>query len=710
MIRINIFTLISLLTVFWISFSPVSAVANPIQISALLPRSENRALMPITDQLQSLIGITPAPSSPPGPTNKGDDTEESTTEPQETFGVRALNLLINDFDVLCSQSKNLATNFTAGTDLSTWLDYQTADQRHIDRWHSISQDVLIVIGIPFLIALVSDFALTPLRRLLIRRRPQFLSQRLLVLLGLITVKILPVILFVGSSLTLLDHFETQKLQRFVILNIIYAMTLNRLVIALIRISLTPKSETLRLIPVSTAQAESTYRWMSSLSFVIIYGYFFTDVARAIYIPASAILVFNHLVGLVVVIMAIAMILQKKAALASALRGSLAAKQPNLSMLQSLRLWFARRWHVLAIAYLIVGFGMTLLDVQNGYNLMLRGTVLTALILVVLRFLLLGLERSIKTDASKKIPLHRIFLIFILRCILWITAVLAIAASWGADLVAFFVTPLGQRLLGASFSIGVTIGLTALLYEGLHVASERQLNRRDAEGKPVPASARMRTLLPMLRNTALIFFAAIIGLVSLSEAGINIAPLLAGAGVVGVAIGFGSQTLVKDFLTGLFIIVENTIAIGDVVKIGDHAGTVEAMSLRTLRLRDNDGAMHILPFSEVSQIINMTKDFAFAVIDIGVSYTADLDHVMAVMRSVGDALQQDPIFKRVILEPIEILGIEKLGDSSIILRARLRTRAGKQWDVKRILLLKMKQRFDKEGIEIPYPIVTQLHKA
>jgi small conductance mechanosensitive channel len=249
----------------------------------------------------------------------------------------------------------------------------------------------------------------------------------------------------------------------------------------------------------------------------------------------------------------------------------------------------------------------------------------------------------------------------------------------------------------------------LIYEGCNRTIEKHLNRRDADGKALQASARMRTLLPMIRNMVFVFFAVIVGFVTLSEAGFNIGPLLAGAGVVGVAVGFGSQALVKDFLTGLFIVIENTIAVGDVVKIGSHSGVVESISFRTLRLRDNEGALHILPFSIVTDIVNMTRDFAFAVINVGVSYSSDLEHVMRVIRAVGEDLQKDPVFKRVILEPIEILGVDSLGDSSITISSRLRTRPGKQWDVRRMFLLKLKQAFDKEKIEIPFPTVTSIQK-
>jgi small conductance mechanosensitive channel len=298
--------------------------------------------------------------------------------------------------------------------------------------------------------------------------------------------------------------------------------------------------------------------------------------------------------------------------------------------------------------------------------------------------------------------------FFVRAAIWLLAGVCIAASWGADILAVLATPFGHRLTGSLFSIGVTIVLLTLLYRFFNTAVDRHLHRKDTDGQLVAASARARTLLPMLRNTIFIVFAVVVALVILSELGVNIGPLLAGAGVIGVAIGFGSQTLVKDFLTGLFIVLEGAIAVGDVVKVGaNHSGVVEAMSVRTLRLRDSDGAVHILPYSEVSQIVNMTKDFAYALITVGVAYNSDLRHVMEVIKAVGEDLQQDAKLKNSIIDPIEVLGVDSFGDSAIMIQARIRTRSGRQWDVKRALLLHLKERFDVEKIEIPYPTVVQL---
>jgi small conductance mechanosensitive channel len=185
--------------------------------------------------------------------------------------------------------------------------------------------------------------------------------------------------------------------------------------------------------------------------------------------------------------------------------------------------------------------------------------------------------------------------------------------------------------------------------------------------------------------------------------------MAGAGVIGVAIGFGSQTLVKDFLTGLFIILENTIAVGDNIKIGEHGGVVESIAIRTVRLRDANGALHIIPFSEITRLINQTKIFSFAVIDIGVAYDSNLRLAMNVMRDVGVKMTRDAAWQDVILDEPEVLGIEQLGDFSITLRCRIKTKAGKQWDVKREYMLRIKERFDIENIEIPFPTVMHIHQ-
>lgn len=194
---------------------------------------------------------------------------------------------------------------------------------------------------------------------------------------------------------------------------------------------------------------------------------------------------------------------------------------------------------------------------------------------------------------------------------------------------------------------------------------------------------------------------------LSQIGVSIAPLLAGAGVVGVAVGFGSQALVKDVITGLFILIEDQVAVGDVVDLGkEHKGVVEAISIRTIRLRDQTGAVHTVPFSEVTTVKNMTKDFAYAVARITVAYREDTDRVTEILREVCDQLKADAELQPWILDPFDYQGIDSLDESSVALVLRVRTVAGKQFTVGRALNRLIKMAFEKHGIAMrdPAPMV------
>jgi moderate conductance mechanosensitive channel len=188
------------------------------------------------------------------------------------------------------------------------------------------------------------------------------------------------------------------------------------------------------------------------------------------------------------------------------------------------------------------------------------------------------------------------------------------------------------------------------------------------------------------------------LVVLSQIGLNIAPLLAGAGVVGLAIGFGSQALVKDIITGLFILIEDQIAVGDIIDVGkDHRGTVEAISIRTIRLRDQAAIVHTVPFSEVSSIKNLSKGFAYAVTRIAISYSEDIDRVVEILRGVGDQLKEDEKVAPFILEALDYQGVDSLDDTGVVLLMRIRTVPGKHMLVGRAFNRLVKMAFDKHRV-------------
>jgi small conductance mechanosensitive channel len=221
----------------------------------------------------------------------------------------------------------------------------------------------------------------------------------------------------------------------------------------------------------------------------------------------------------------------------------------------------------------------------------------------------------------------------------------------------------------------------------------------------PASPRERTLLTLLRNAASIAIAIITLMVTLSELGLDIAPLLASAGVLGLAIGFGAQRLVQDIITGIFIQFENAINVGDVVTVGGITGSVEKLTIRSVSLRDVNGVFHIVPFSSVDMVSNFMRGFSFHVADIGIAYSEDIDEAKGLMFEAFNDVKGNPAFARDVLGPLEWFGVNQLGDSAIVLRARIRTRPGAQWGVGRAYNEAVKKRFDASGVEIPFPHMT-----
>jgi moderate conductance mechanosensitive channel len=222
---------------------------------------------------------------------------------------------------------------------------------------------------------------------------------------------------------------------------------------------------------------------------------------------------------------------------------------------------------------------------------------------------------------------------------------------------------------------------------------------------VDAVRRAETVGRVVRYLITVVVSAMALMMVLAEVGVSLAPILGAAGVVGLAVGFGAQSLVKDYFTGFFILFEDQVRTGDVVRIADIAGAVEDITLRHVRLRDYDGTVHFVPNSLITTVSNMSRGFAQAVVDIGVAYREDLDEVFAVMRDVASTLRADPAFAERILGDLDVAGVERWDDSAVALRCRFKVQPLAQWEVRREYLRRLKKAFDERGIEIPFPHVT-----
>jgi len=217
--------------------------------------------------------------------------------------------------------------------------------------------------------------------------------------------------------------------------------------------------------------------------------------------------------------------------------------------------------------------------------------------------------------------------------------------------------------------------------------------------------RAETLGRVIRYLISVVVTLVAGMLVLAEVGISVAPILGAAGVVGLAVGFGAQSLVKDYFTGFFLLLENQIRQGDVVKLDGHAGLVEEITLRYVQLRDYDGNVHIVPNGQVTTVVNMSRAFAYAVVDAGVAYRENVDDVMEVMRRTGATMREDPAMGPRILADLDIAGVDSWGDSAVVIRCRFKTLPLEQWTVKREFLRRLKAAFDEAGIEIPFPHLT-----
>ncbi len=231
----------------------------------------------------------------------------------------------------------------------------------------------------------------------------------------------------------------------------------------------------------------------------------------------------------------------------------------------------------------------------------------------------------------------------------------------------------------------------------------------AEKKPNTDSSelekRINTLTGIVHGLIRIILWSVFIMILLKQIGINITPILASAGILGLAVGFGAQELVRDFISGFFILLENQIRTGDVAIINGTGGLVEKIELRTITLRDFSGVVHIFQNGKINSLSNMTKEWSAIVLDIGVAYKEKIEAVMGFMQQAGDEMRKDTKFSPDILEPIEIFGLDKFGDSALVIKARIKTKPGMQWAIGREYRKRLKAIFDREKIEIPFPHTT-----
>jgi moderate conductance mechanosensitive channel len=628
------------------------------------------------------------------------------TQPKKPEGMELLGRLSRQIDAFTGDILTGAAVVIDAPWLIRWAREQVHDPAARQRWIEAVTAFVLIFG-------AAGMAEWALRSVIARARPKFPVRRrdtravrgLFALLALVF-DLVPLLVFAaiayGAVAMVLDPLSATRIT----LSVLAVATIEaRLILCLARAVLLPADEGALFLPIAAETRNYLYIWVKRFTFWGIYGYAVPEAAWWLGIPGPLYTLMLNLAGLVLALLAIIFLLQNRPSIADWIGGD----GLSASGWTRVRRTLADIWQLLAIFYIAGLYAIYALRIEGGFVYVARATALSVVVVVAARVIarsIRSLSRrgfaispqlksqfpTLEQRANRYVPI----LTGLAGGALYILAGLAVLQAWEISAFAWLDSDLARRLGGDLLSIGMIVLAALAVWEIFASAIEHYLGKIDAGG--VPRRTRIRTLLPLLRTAMLSLILVMSTLIILSHLGINIAPLLAGAGVVGVAIGFGSQALVKDVITGLFILAEDQLAVGDIVDVGkDHAGMVEAISVRTIRLRDQAGTVHTVPFSEVTSIKNMTREFAYVVARITISYGEDIDRVVEILRQVSVELKEDDLLREVILDPFEYLGVDALNDSSVVLLIRIRTLPSKQFAVGRAFNRLVKIAFDKHSV-------------
>jgi small-conductance mechanosensitive channel len=542
-----------------------------------------------------------------------------------------------------------------------------------------------------------------------------LALRLPYVLARLVLDLLPVICFAAvGNLLLATDIGREPTSRVVILAMVNAYVLYSTILYVTAAVISPSSSQPSLLVIRNETAAYFDVWWTRIVAVTVFGIALANIALLLGLYRPAYVAVVRLVMLVVHLFVVIIILQCRRSIADAIR----APEDETGPFAMLRNRLADIWHIPAIILNLALWAVWALQVQNGCALLLRYFFAGVAVLAIARLasiaVMTALDRifrispeflrqfpGLEARANRYFPLLRATVSGVIAVI----TLIALLEVWGIDATEWFSSDhIGGRLLSALVTIGIAAVVALAIWEATNAAIDQHLVRLSREGRYARA-ARLRTFLPMLRTTLLSIIITVVALTALSELGVNIAPLLAGAGIVGIAIGFGSQKLVQDLITGLFLLLENAMQVGDTVTVSGLSGVVENLSIRTIRLRAGDGSIHIVPFSSVTSVTNTNRGIGNAAVSVNVAYKEDTDRVGAVLKEIAADMRKDPAFKPMIRGNLDLWGVDKVDASMATIVGQIECTDVGRWPVQREFYRRMKKRFQELDIEIARPSQT-----
>jgi len=467
---------------------------------------------------------------------------------------------------------------------------------------------------------------------------------------------------------------------------------------------------LRLLPMSDELAKYWNAWLVRIVAAAGYGTLLVGPVMAAALSPALGRLASMVIMLAVYVYAVRVIWQNR----RSVRERLNRHAAGAATFVGSRLHFLSRvWHVLGIGYFTILLVVSQIDPTNALPFMARATAQTLLVIGVGSLLILLLNAvlakpiQLSEDLRRRLPLLEArvnaYVPAILKVVGWIiriVVVLLILDAWHAfDLSRWLASDAGGAAIKVVLNIVIVLLIAALAWTVIASIIEHRLSQREGRGMP---SARERTLLALFRNAALIVIVAMTLMVLLSQIGIDVGPLIAGAGVVGLAIGFGAQKLVQDIITGVFIQLENGMNENDVVQVAGVFGTVERMTIRSVGIRTLDGGYHLVPFSSVDVVANHMRDFSYHLGEYTIAHRESVDDAIEHLRAAFAELMTDTVLGPEILEDITVAGVTAVNEKGVTIRILIKTTPGMQWAVQRGYNRLLKKHFDAAGIELPYP--------
>jgi small-conductance mechanosensitive channel len=552
-----------------------------------------------------------------------------------------------------------------------------------------------------------------------RRKPSawtFLRRVPLVLARLV-LELVPVLgiglaghLVAGSSIG--GQGGGQTVSRLIILAVIDAYAISAALLCVARMVLSPEASRLRLFHLPDATATYLMRWTRRIVVIAVVGYAIGEAWLLLGLSDAAHDLLQKAVGLVLHVCVAIVVLQKRVAV----RQWLSAPEGATGPAAAIRNRLAAGWHGVALFFLIAVWLVWAIELPHGYTAVIHYFLVTSALLLGTRLtllLLLGAMDRVARPESNSVRFHpavdarlRAYFPVIGGCVrlaMYILCALGLLQLYGLNTFIWLVSSaLGLRILSSAGILVMTIVLAFGVWEAVNISIQRHLETLQREAQ-VAKSARLRTLLPLLRSALLITLFIFAGLMVLSEIGINIAPLLAGAGILGVAIGFGSQKLVQDLITGIFLLLENAMQVGDWVTVSGLSGSVEALSVRTIRLRAADGSVHIIPFSAVTSVTNVNRGLGNASVNVVVDYNEDTDRVSKELKAIVAGMRDDPALSAMMLSDLQLWGVDRVDGASVTIAGQVVCTDSGRWAVQREFNRRMKRRFQELGIRVYNPV-------